>query len=317
MDWYIYQENQNLLWNAINRIPLVLSVPIIVRERLFKETIEEYYHFMNKKHDVYNIPFSLDKKKQINRETISMFIEKTNKLSSRSIPFTQHTNTESINKQNINRDIKMVETKQEKSQREFSERQQMYEQMTAKPDIPSPDVFREKEDGDGVIQNMDELIQKYQMEREKDMQFLTPLVPVLSENPLRTKVSFSNTPVIIPSNHIPYKSITILNEDAILPINELIQLEDTRLEDTRLEDTRLEDTRPEDTRLEDTRLEDTFLSEIPEQKILKEISRQIKECLDILTNIKVDENSINEYFIFIEKMNTINNSLEECLRENT
>jgi hypothetical protein len=170
--------------------------------------------------------------------------------------------------------------------------------MIAKPDIPSPEVFREKEDEDGVIQNMDELIQKYKMEREKDMQFLTPNdPPVLSENPIRTKVSFSSTldiipSISIPSTSVPSKSITVLEEDAVLPINELTQFED---------------------------FEDLILPDIPEKIIIiiKETSREIKECLDILTNIKVDEYSIKIYSIFIEKMNHINSSLEEYLREKT
>ena len=285
MDWFICQENQNTLWTMINRIPIVLSIPVIIRERLFKETIEEYYHFMKMRSDIYKIPVSLNIKKQINRETISLFMEKLK--SPGPVSFTQNMKTESVNNQHI----KIIETKQEKSQREFTERQQIYEQMTAKPDIPSPEVFREKEDEDGVIQNMDELIKKYQMEREKDMQFLTPpltpLDPVLSENTLRTKVSFSSTPDIIPSISVPYKSITILEENAILPINEL------------------------------THFEDLILPDIPDKKIIKKTSILMKECLDILKQINVDQESVNLYSIFIEKMNNINNSIEEFLREKT
>jgi hypothetical protein len=94
-----------------------------------------------------------------------------------------------------------VESKQEKSQREFTERQQLYERMTAKPETPSTELFLEKEDD--AIQNIDEVIRKYQDERDKDMQLLPPPIETsLPKEPIRAKVSFSNTPVIIPKLNI-------------------------------------------------------------------------------------------------------------------
>lgn len=182
MNWYIHPDNQNLLWNTIHRIPTVSSVSLSVRENTFRSIVEYYYNrFQNR-------DLNISEKTQINRETISTFMQQI-----KDIP-----------------KPKTVESKQEKSQREFTERQQLYEQMTAKPETPSTELFLEKEDE--AIQNIDDIIRKYQDERDKDMQLLPPPIETpLPKEPLRAKVSFSNTPVIIP------KSLTIM-EDAVLQI---------------------------------------------------------------------------------------------------
>ena len=66
----------------------------------------------------------------------------------------------------------MVETPEEKSLREFNERQQMYESMTSKPTLPdSSSLFKEESKGETneVITNMDELLEKYQAQRDFDV----------------------------------------------------------------------------------------------------------------------------------------------------
>jgi hypothetical protein len=80
----------------------------------------------------------------------------------------------------------------------------MYAQMTEKPNLPSPDMFKEKEP-DEKITNMDELIENYQKQRNLEIPVLPP--PTLS-----------SVPSVFPEKQIPSTSkrkITFLEETQI------------------------------------------------------------------------------------------------------
>lgn len=277
MDWYISNSNQNLLWNTIHRVPSVSSVPLSVRETTFRNIIEYHYDIIPK-----NQSLDLSQKKEINRETISTFLAKIQNRSTTTIIPQSSVITRNTYETNQNLPNQMVETKQEKSQREFAERQQMYEQMTAKPDIPSSDIFREKVDvDDETIHNMDDLIKKYQLEREKDMQLLSPINESIipsgdkTVNQSRPKVSFINDPVIIPS-------FVVLEETVLQNIEEL--------------HSPISETKPR------------------EDNVLQEIRQHLSQCIEIVQDISLNHPSFS---ILQEKIYIIQNCIDNYVRENT
>jgi len=74
--------------------------------------------------------------------------------------------------------------------REFSERQKEYERMTQKP--VGPEVSFEEKRDDGVIKNMDELIQNQLREREDDLNKITK---TFQQNPETIRIP-SNSPIL-------------------------------------------------------------------------------------------------------------------------
>lgn len=282
MEWYISTSNQNLLWDTIHRVPFVSSIPLSIRETTFRNIVEYYYGGIRN-----NQNLDLSQKKEMNRRTISDFlstIQTQSNIQSVSRTITSNIELNPIN-QMINQMInnnshKMVETKQEKSQREFTERQQMYEQMTAKPDIPSSDIFREKVNvDDDAIQNMDDLIKKYQIEREKDMQLLSPLITE-DMNQSRTKVSFANDPIIIPS-------IVVLEEAVLQNVEEL-----------------------------NSPIDSSIFDEKSRENMFQEINRKLSQCIEICQDISLNQTyDFSSFSILQEKIYSTQSSLEKYLRE--
>lgn len=278
MDWYINESNQDLLWNTIHRVPSVSLIPLSIRESIFKNIIEYYYGLVPN-----NQILDLSQKKEINRNTISTFLAKTQNINTPSLSNTRNINS-AIPTMETNPVHKMFESKQDKSQREFSERQQMYEQMTAKPDIPSADIFREKTDpDDDTIHNMDDLIKQYQIEREKDMKLLSPInesiIPSENKmiNPTRTKVSFINDPVIIP----PF---VVLEETVLQNIEEI----HSPISETEIKSR--------------------------ENNGLQNIQQHLSQCIEIIQDISFNHPSFS---ILQEKIYLIQSSVDEYMRENT
>jgi hypothetical protein len=266
MDWYINESNQDLLWNTIHRVPSVSLVPLFIRETTFKNIIECYYNGVPKHQFL-----DLSQKKEINRNTVSVFLTKIQSHVTTTIP-----NSVVVNPMTH----KMFESKQDKSQREFTERQQMYEQMTAKPDIPSADIFREKVDTDDeTIRNMDDLIKQYQLEREKDMQLLSPPNEniIFSGDKSRPKVSFTNDPVIIPS-------FVVLEETVLQNIEELHSISETHLR------------------------EDKYT--------LKDMRDQLSQCIEIIQDISLNHSLPNDSLFsgLQEKIYIVRNFIDEYVR---
>jgi hypothetical protein len=254
----------------IHRVPSVSYMPLSDRETIFRNIIEYHYDIVPK-----NQSLDLSQKKEINRNTITAFLAKIQNQN-------RNQNAPSISKQLTH---KMVETKQEKSQREFTERQQMYEQMTAKPDIPSADIFREKADPDDeTIHNMDDLIKQYQIEREKDMQLLSPIndsiIPSDDKivNPSRPKVSFINDPIVIPS-------FVVLEETVLQNIEELhYSISETKSRE--------------------------------EKHVLQEIRQQLSQCMEIIQDVSILQET-SSVMILQEKIILMQKSIDEFMRENT
>jgi hypothetical protein len=91
-----------------------------------------------------------------------------------------------------------VESKEELFQRQFQAKQQEYETMNAKPDIPdAAELFKEKMDDDGRIENMDELIKQYETQRKQDMhEVMSQMNPVTNATiPATTEINSSSNVV--------------------------------------------------------------------------------------------------------------------------
>jgi hypothetical protein len=159
---FIEEQNQELLWNVFNRFPNMNSVHPDIAQNIFQETLGEIYDIIPKN----VVQLSKYELQDLNKKTISIFWDKITKQTQQFTPsFTSQTNTNSY-----------YETPLEKTNRDFENKQQQYEAMNAKPKLPDPtDMFQEPV-GDGedqAIQNMDELIARYQQQRDLDV----PIVP--------------------------------------------------------------------------------------------------------------------------------------------
>lgn len=188
---YIHNTNQTLLWNTVNKIPEFQNLSPPKKDFQFKQIIEFFYHKCNKP------ILSIQELQQINRDTILAFIPNNNNTNKKP-PL--HPTTKSTNF--------VYESKQEQSQRHFEERQNVYKQMNAKPELPSPEIFKIKEE-DTAIENMDILIQQYQKQRDIDFPPPPPL------------------PLPLP---LQKKKVRILNEVDAVSEKDIIDLSESKSE---------------------------------------------------------------------------------------
>ncbi len=192
---YVHPENQELLWNNINKIPMFQAMGQGIpnyKEQWFKTIIENFY-------EKYPIVDNKPLLQKINRDTLGYMIEvlKSNMSNTNSRMNIPQKNMGSAGVvPNINgfqepnylgKDAEKVQ-KQELYNQAFGERQKQYEQMFAKP--PAPEVnFSEKLD-DRPISNMDELIERHRKEREAELNKFPPL-----NNFLPAPTQTNNTPL--------------------------------------------------------------------------------------------------------------------------
>jgi len=155
MALFIQEKNQKLLWDMVNRISNFRNLSIVYKESEFKNIIQYIYQ----KYSMYSLTVS--QLQQVNRETMDLFAKRfsppiqPNAISVPTNPiFSKITNG-------------FLENREEKSQRQFQERQQLYEQMTTKPNFPSADIFLEKKNQDEIVIT-DDYIQEYQKQRNQD-----------------------------------------------------------------------------------------------------------------------------------------------------
>ena len=189
MSNYINSANQTLLWNTVNKIPEFHQLSPPKKDFEFKQIIEFFY-----RKNIHKPILTLQELQQLNRETILAFVPKTQQQPQQQPQQQQPQQQYQQPQQQYQQPQQhyqqpqqpqqqpLFETKQEKSQREFEERQNIYKQMNTKPDLPSPEIFKDKYE-DSAIENMDVLINQYQKQRELEFnQYIPP--PPLNQNPL-------------------------------------------------------------------------------------------------------------------------------------
>ena len=169
MAQFIDPLNQERLWKAFHRIPGVSALTAREQENLFKSCIGDIY-------DQHNGAFrkealSRDELQGWNKRTVDLFLTH---LRAPKAPYAHDQGPIGAPKAPYASEpsLNLVETEYEKTNRIFEEKQKQYDQMTTKPNVPKPsELFQESSplNDDGVITNMDELIEQYQTQRQLDV----------------------------------------------------------------------------------------------------------------------------------------------------
>lgn len=158
MSLYVSTDNQNLLWRLLHQHEFFAQCSDDYKTSIFRQTIEKVYYEIESSNDGQLTYKELQLLNQKTLHRIFQIISPKHQSSTSSPPMPPK--------------VQMVETPEEKSVREFNERQQMYESMTSKPTLPdSSSLFKEESKGETneVITNMDELLEKYQAQRDFDV----------------------------------------------------------------------------------------------------------------------------------------------------
>lgn len=152
MSLFIHHENQEMLWNMINKTGLFIQVfgsDSPQSQDWFRNIIQDIYNQVQSK------MLTLVDLKVLNKNVISAMIQSL-KLK---VPPVTYMNQPYI-----------VESKEEKSTRQFQERQNDYEKMLIKP-VPKQVDFGDSVK-DEAISNMDELIKEHMKQREEELQII-------------------------------------------------------------------------------------------------------------------------------------------------
>lgn len=162
MSLYVVPENQELLWNVINKNIFVQQYfskfPPEKQHQWFQSIIRIFYE----KYKTSTI--SVNDLHVINRETMSYMIENIRQLSIQPAPITT-----------VQTPPHIPENKQDAYNNEFHQRQQEYKQMVERK-TPEGIDFREKT-ADTAISNMDELIKQHTQQRAAELNQYSPPPP--------------------------------------------------------------------------------------------------------------------------------------------
>ena len=310
--------NQTILWNTVNRIPAFIQLSPPKRDLEFKRITEYFY----REHAANSPNLSISQLQELNRKTILAFLSPLSAMPSSSampstssampsssamppssaMPSTSATSmrerpplhpstTNTFSPMIPISDSNMVETRQEKQERAFLARQNMYAQMTEKPNLPSPDMFKETEP-DEKITNMDELIENYQKQRNLEIPVLPPIIPIV-------------TPSSVPSENRK-KNITFLEGNVELNSLEIQDLSISAEGASEKKNLALNDSGEKknlawNVNLEETRvIEDSYLQELEKRivslekqiQFLSEIKNERKSEMQEKTQEKTQEKEI-------------------------
>jgi hypothetical protein len=196
MSSYVQPENQQLLWNTIQKIPNIQAIPQGEREAVFKNMVKTAYE--NNRHR----PLSSTDLKELNKQTIhnmvqflnSRILKQNTKMNQNNINYTINENggfrnpslnamRPSLHTQPVS-EVKGI--RQEGYTMEVANRQREYDNML-KREVPPEPNFKEAVD-DQAIENMEELLQQQLRQRELDIQNMGgPIPTVPTKGPKRSK----------------------------------------------------------------------------------------------------------------------------------
>jgi len=188
MSLYIHKENQELLWNIINKNPQIqqyfYEYPPNVKDKWFKQIISSFYE-QNQ-----NIIFSQEQLLDINKNTILYMIndvkrniqynEEQKKQKMFKDQRIQQENMQTYQNTDYLKPYSVTENKQDKFSEQFQQYQNNYNSMFDKKPPENID-FREKIN-DPQISNMDELIQQHLKERDEELKKYAPPPIFVSSN---------------------------------------------------------------------------------------------------------------------------------------
>jgi hypothetical protein len=204
MSLYVVSANQELLWNVISKNSYIQT---FFSQYNPDKKIEWFKTIISNIYDKYrNQQITVNELNAINKETISYMIqnvrEQTNSTSNPTSPTPTPTPTndtpavQSVNSYSINTPPIVTNNRQDVYANQFEQRQQEYTLMN-KRTVPDDVDFAEKND-DGVIENMDTLIQQQLKQREYDMNHIPPPVNMGSQtNHLNNSIIKAERPKLL------------------------------------------------------------------------------------------------------------------------
>jgi hypothetical protein len=191
---YVHPDNQQLLWNVLQKTPLVQqffsNYDVAFKEKWFKSVIQMFYE--KNKH----MPMDIQMLNQLNRETLSYMLSSIQDRAQPPVqPQSQYNITnvplpaqpEIISRENTHN------ARQEILNSQLTQRQKEYDSMMQRPTQSEID-FREKE-LDAAIPNMEELVQHHIKQREEELRQYQPTALAQAPTPVQAE------PVREPKNH--------------------------------------------------------------------------------------------------------------------
>jgi hypothetical protein len=151
MAQFIDNVNQEILWKTFHKIPSVSELDYSQKEIVFKNAISSVYHEINP-----NLHVNKEQLQELNRKTMKVLLDHV----------LQNTPLQNKTPQNT-----FYESQEEITQRNFESKQKQYDKMTEKLVVPKPsELFQEPNHfEEGVITNMDERIEQFQKQRDRDL----------------------------------------------------------------------------------------------------------------------------------------------------
>ena len=194
MSNFIHPENQKLLWNTIQKVPLFnANISIQNQNFWFKQIIGDFYN-----RNQYRKLNSLELQ-ELNKETIGYMIKQLKNISPTSVqpPPPQIPQPIGVLKPNFFTEptSHRIESKSESYSRQFLERQNDYNSMIKKEIPPEPN-FQDNID-DVAIDNMEELVKQHLKQRELEVQMFSPPPPIPVSQKQTIDISPSNNENII------------------------------------------------------------------------------------------------------------------------
>ena len=194
MSNFIHPENQKLLWNTIQKVPLFnANISIQNQNFWFKQIIGDFYN-----RNQYRKLNSLELQ-ELNKETIGYMIKQLKNISPTSVQPPPPQIPQPIGELKPNFFTEptshRIESKSESYSRQFLERQNDYNSMIKKEIPPEPN-FQDKID-DVAIDNMEELVKQHLKQRELEVQMFSPPPPIPVSQKQTIDISPSNNENII------------------------------------------------------------------------------------------------------------------------
>lgn len=179
MAQFIDEKNQTLLWNAYQRISETSRFSMDNQRSIFQSILSQQYYTLNPQHK-----FTKMELQAFNKETVRLLLQELRKsMIVGSNPSQQQQQQQPQPQQETQAystveqsQLMHYETPEERMQRIYEEKQKQY--TIEKPKLPKPsELFQEPaSEDDGVLQNVDQLIQEYQQQRQQEVPEYSPII---------------------------------------------------------------------------------------------------------------------------------------------
>ena len=174
MAQFIDEKNQTLLWNAYQRISETSRFSMDNQRFIFQSILSQQYYTLNPQHK-----FTKMELQAFNKETVRLLLQELRKsmIVGSNPSQQQQPQQETQAYSTVEQSQPMYyETPEERMQRIYEEKQKQY--TIEKPKLPKPsELFQEPaSEDDGVLQNVDQLIQEYQQQRQQEVPEYSPII---------------------------------------------------------------------------------------------------------------------------------------------